>query len=158
MKEITETIASNNHDEVEELTKKAKLTLLRKQKYSLKGDSLYNFDLKVEKEASLKFMDFEERKPTDLVPSFTEKGELSLSFTFFDEDEVEVLKDVDSPFEVEVKMWKKGHEEKTSKSLTKEFTLGSDEPIYFTSTFAASITYCLKMRITSQGTNTQRNH
>ena len=66
-----------------------------KQKYSLKGDSLYNFDLKVEREASLKFIDFEERKQTDLILSFTEKGELSLSFTFFNKDEVEVLKDVD---------------------------------------------------------------
>ena len=44
-----------------------------------------------------------------MIPSFTEKGELSLSFTFFNEDEVDVLKSVDSLFEVEVKVWEKGH-------------------------------------------------
>ena len=49
-------------------------------------------------EASLKFIDFEERKPTNIIPSFTEKGELSLSFTFFSKDEVEGLKGADSPF------------------------------------------------------------
>ena len=76
------------------------------------------------KVVSMEPIDFEERKPRSLIPSFTEKGELSLSFTFFDEDEVEVLKEVDSPFEVEVKMWKKGHGEDTSRTLTKELTLG----------------------------------
>ena len=50
------------------------------------------------KEELLKSIDFEERKPTDLVPSFTEKGELSFSFTFFSKDEVEGLKGADSPF------------------------------------------------------------
>ena len=94
---------------MKELTRKAKVTLLKKQKYSLWNPSEWarkhpcdNFDLKVEKEASMKFIDFEERKPTELVPSFTNKGELS--FTFFNEDDVKALKDVDTPFEVEVKM------------------------------------------------------
>ena len=37
-----------------------------------------------------------------------------------------------------------------------ELTLGSgDEPIYFRSTFRASTTYCLKMRIVHQGVSTQ---
>ena len=98
---------------------------------------------------------FEERKPTKVVPSFTEKGELSLSFPFFSEDEVEVLKDVDLHFDVEIKVWEKGHEANTSKILTKEFTLGSDEPVWFRSTFTASTMYCLKIRIVHQETSTQ---
>ena len=97
VKVVNERIGS----EVKELTRKAKLTLLKKQKYSLrKLDSLDRYDLKVEKEASLEFIDFEERKPTDFIPSFTKNGELSLSFTFFDEDEMEALKGVGSLFKV----------------------------------------------------------
>ena len=90
-----------------------------------------------------------------LIPSFTEKGELSLSFTFFDEDEAEVLKEVGSHFEVEVKVWAKGHGEDTSRTLTKELTLGSDEPIFLRNTFTASTAHCLKMRIVHQRTSTQ---
>ena len=106
--------------------------------------------------ASLEVIDFEERKPRSLIPSFTEKGELSLFFAFFDEDEAEVLKKFNSPFEVEVKMWVKGHEKGTSRKFIKELTPGNgDGPICFRSTFMASTTYCLKMRIVQQGMRTQ---
>ena len=162
VKMIKENIDSEDPEEVKELTRKAKLTLLRNQKYSLWNPSEWarkrpcdNFDLNAERGASLKFIDFEERKPTNMVHSFTRKGELSLSFAFFSEDEVEVLKGVDSPFWMEVKMWEKGQEEGTSKTLTNEFTLGSDEPVCFRSPFTASTTYSLKMRIVHQGMNTQ---
>ena len=155
VKVVKERVNSEDPDEVKDLKRNAKLTLLKNQKYSLKGNSFGSYDLKVEKGASLEFIDFEERKPTDLVSSFTEKGELSLSFTFFNEDEEEVLKDVDSPFEVDVNTWEKGNEEDTSRTLTKEFTLGSDEPIFFMSPFTASTTYYLKMRIVHQEVNTQ---
>ena len=51
------------------------------------------YDLKTERKvASLELTCFEKRKPADLVPSFIKKDELSLSSTFFNEDEVEVLK------------------------------------------------------------------
>ena len=125
VKVIKEKINSKDPEEVEALTRKARLTLLRNQRYAIEdADSYEDCGLRVVKEASLNHIDFEERKPRSLIPSFTEKGELSLSFAFFDEDEVEVLKEVDSPFEVEVKMWKKGHGEDTSRTLTKELTLG----------------------------------
>ena len=105
VKMVKERIDSDDPEEVKELTRKAKLAPLKNQKYSLgKLDSFDNYDLKVEKEASTKFIDFEERKLTDLVPSFTENGELSISFTLFSEDEVKVLKEFDSPFEVEVRI------------------------------------------------------
>ena len=66
-----------------------------------------------------------------------------------------VLKDVDSPFEVETMIWEKDNEETFSRILTKEFSLGRDEPICLRSTFIASTTYCLKMRIVHRGMNTQ---
>ena len=114
------------------------------------------YELQTERNVvSLELIYFEKRKPTDLVPSFTEKGELSLSFSFFSEDEVEVLKGVDSHFEEEVKIWEKGHEDETSKTFAKDFTLGSDEAICFKSTFTARTTYCLKMRIVLQEMSTQ---
>ena len=156
VKVVKEKVDSKDPEEVKELTRKARLALLRNQRYTLKAADLYeNCGLRVIKEASLKHINFEERKPRSFVPSFTEKGELSLSFAFFDEDEAEVLKEVDSPFEVEVKVWEKGHGEDTSRTLTKELTLGSDELIFLRSTFTASTTYSLKTRIVHQGTNTR---
>ena len=156
VKAVKERIGSKDPEEVKTLTRKARLTLLKNQRYTLEDADLYeDCGLRVIKEAALKSIAFEERKPRRLIPSFTEKGELSLSFAFFDEDEVEILKEVDSPFEVEVEVWEKGHEEDTSRTLTKEHTLGSDEPIYFRSTFTASTAYCLKMRIVHQEMNTQ---
>ena len=41
------------------------------------------------------------------------------------------------------------------KTITKEFGLGSDEPICFRNTSSANTTYSLKMRIARQGMNTQ---
>ena len=161
MKVVKESIDSEDHEEVKELTRRAKLTPLKNQKYSLWNPSEWarkhpcdNFDLKVEKEASLKFIDFEEKKSTNIIPSFTEKGELSLSFTFFSEDEVEILKDLDSSFEVEVKMWEKD-KENTLKTLTRKLTLGKDEAACFREIFTASTIYRLKMRIIHQEMSTQ---
>ena len=152
-------------DDVSKKIRKAKEELLVEQKYDvvernsnkkeddqkLRISSLY--ELKIERKISPDI--FEEKKPANLIPSFTENGKLSLSFTFFNEDEAEVLKCVDSPFEVEVKIWEKGHEEGTSKILTKGLTLGSDELVCFRSTFTASTPYCLKMRFVRQGMSTQ---
>ena len=156
VKVVKEKIDSEDPEEVKELTRRAQLTLLRKQEYELiEGNSLDNCNLKVEKEASLKFIGFEEGKPTNLILSFTKNGELSLSFTFFSEDEVKVLKDVDSPFKMEAEIWEKDHEEGTSRTLTKDFILGIDEPVCFKTPFIPNTTYCLKMRIAHKGTYTQ---
>ena len=60
MKIVKENIDSGNSNEVKALARKAKLTLLKNQKYSLRErDSLGSFDLKVEKEASLELIGFE---------------------------------------------------------------------------------------------------
>ena len=156
----------SDEDDVSKKIQKAKAELLVEQTYNVIEwnpddeneseqmsiiSSLY--ELKTERKASFEVLG--ERKPTNLIPSFTEKGELSLSFTFFNEDEVEIFKEVDSPFEVEVKMWEKGNEEDTSSILTKDLTLGSDEPIFFKSTFTANTTYSMKMRIVHQEMSTQ---
>ena len=79
------------------------------------------YELKTEKRVASQMM--EERKPTDLTHSFTKKGDFSLYFTLFNEDEVEALKGADLPFEVEVKMWEKGCEEGASRTLTERGTL-----------------------------------
>ena len=112
--------------------------------------------LKTERKVdSMKYIDFEERKPTDLVPSITETGDFSLSFTFFSEDEEKVLKRVDSSFEVEVEIWEKGHEEETSKRLKNKLTIGSVEPIIFRFIFTGNRTYCFKVRIVHQESSSQ---
>ena len=156
VKVVKENIDSKDPEELKALTRKARLTLLKNQKYSLvKIDSRDNYDLKVIKEASLKPIDFEERKPMNLVPSFTKQGELSVSFGFFDEDEVEVLKEVCFQFKVEVEVWEKGHEEGTSRTFAKELTLGNNGLVCFMGSFTESTAHCLKMRIVHQGLSTQ---
>ena len=146
--------------------RKAKTELLVEQTYDVvernpddenedeqksRNSSLY--ELKTERNAS--FVILGERKPTNLIPSFTKKGELSLSFTFFNEDEVRVLKEFNLIFKAELKIWEKSHKEETSKTLTKELNLGSDEPICFRSTFTGSTAYCLRMRIVHQTKSAQ---
>ena len=151
------------------MIQKAKAGLLVEQTYNVveRDSDDYNedeqesiisslYELKTERNVVyLKLIEFEGRKPANLVPSFTEKGELALSFTFFSEDEVEALKDVDSPFEAEVKVWEKGHEEGTSKTLGKKMILGSDEAVCIRNTFTASTSYCLKVRIAHKEVSTQ---
>ena len=66
------------------------------------------------------------------------------------------MKEVGSLFEVEAKVWEKGHGEDTSRTFTKGLTLGSGyEPICIRGTFTASTTYCLKARIVHQGMSSQ---
>ena len=63
------------------------------------------------------------------------------------------LKDVDSPFEVEVKMWEKGNEEGTSRTFTKKIIFG--ESVCFRNAFTTSTTYCLKMKVVHQTKSAQ---
>ena len=59
------------------------------------------------------------------------------------------------PFEVEAKTWEKVCEEGASRTLTEKYTPGSDEAVYFRTTFTASTAYCLKVRVVSKGVSTQ---
>ena len=156
VKVVKENIGIEDPEKVEELTRMVQLTLLKKQSYSLvEGDSLDSYGLEVVREASLKHINFEERKPTDFVPFLTKKGELGVSFTFFNGGEIKVLNDLGSSFKVDVKMWEKGREERTSRTFTKALTLGSNDLTFFGSAFTASTTYCLKMIIVRQETSMQ---
>ena len=156
VKLVKEKIGSKDPEEVKELTLKAKVTLLETKKYSLsEGSSCAEYDLIVRNDVDLRCLNFEERKPTDLAPLFTEKGNLSLSFTLFNEVEMTLLKPLNPLFDVEVKTWEKGREEDTSRTLTKEFTLGSDEPISFKDMLSAGTTYSLMTKIEHQGMSTQ---
>ena len=153
---LNEKSDSKDPEEVKELIKIGRLALLTKQSYTLvKENSYLDYHINPEREVSLKSIDFEERKPRSLIPSFTKKGELSLSFAFFDEGEARVLKEFGLHFEVEMRVWEKGHGKDTSKTLTKELTLGSDKPIFLRSTFTASTTYCLRMKIVHQRMSTE---
>ena len=58
-----------------------------------------------------------ERKAKDLAISFTKKGGLFVFLNSSVKMKREVLKEIDSPFDVEVKLWEKGHEEETLKPL-----------------------------------------
>ena len=95
------------------------------------------------------------KKPTELVSSLTKKGDLSLSLTLFSEDEVDILKSANTPFGVEVKIWEKGREEGTSKTLTEKYTPGRDEAVCIKAALTTSTNYCLKARISCQEVSTQ---
>ena len=156
VKLVRENVDCRNPAKVKELVRKAQLTLLVNQKYSLcEEDSLGNYDLRVKREASLEFIDFEEKKPMDFTASATKKEEITLSFSFFDGDEAEVLKEVDIPSAIEVEIWEKEKENGTSNTLTKEFALKSQSTVLVGGSFVTSTTYCLKMRIVHQGMKTQ---
>ena len=134
----------NNEDEDSEPEKKRSFDLA----------SLY--DLKTERKVtSMEYICFDKRKPTELIPLFTEKGEFSLSFTFFSKAEKEVLKGLPLTFEVEVVIWKKDDDKKLGRKLTNKYTLENDVPVCFRSTFSASTTYRMKMRIVHQEMSTQ---
>ena len=154
VKEISECIGTASPDEFKGLALKAKAALVENQRYALDELSEWaterlsdNYNLVVAKEMSLKYFNFGERKPMEFAVSLTKKGELSLSFAFFDEDEVGVLKDVDLSLYVKVKVWGKDRGEDTSRTFTRELTLGNDKPICFIGTFTENSTYCLKMKI-----------
>ena len=154
--QINERINSKDPDEIKRLVRKAKLTLLINQRYEpIEVDSLDKFPIKVCREASLEFIDFEERKPKNLIPSFTKKGEFSLSSEFFDKDEIDLLEEFGLGMRVEAKVWEKSRGEDSSKTLTKEYTLRSNELVCLKDGFIASTTYCLKTRIHHKNLSTQ---
>ena len=157
VKEVKENIGSKDPEKAKELIKKVKFGNVLYKRYSLnKMDSLDKYDLGVGKEASLKFFEFEGRKPLILASSFTWNWDLSFSFMFFDEVEIKVLKEVNLLFQVEAKVFVKGHDERSSRTLTKELTIGNmNNTIILDDPFLASTTHTLKMRITYDRLSTQ---
>ena len=156
VKVTKENIGNENPEEVKELIKKAKITLLGSRKYSLKKEDLWDvINVEVKMEPELNFVHFEERKPLNFIVSFKKEWAVSLSFTFFSEVDANVLAEFGLAFEAEVKIWEKSHEEDTSRTLTKKFTPEGSEHICLNNLFNANTTYRLRMKIVYQGMSTQ---
>lgn len=96
---IRQSMDTGNVEDIDELSIKAKAVLVLVQRYELydisggKQDS--NYDLIITRDVSLKLINFEERKPSNFIISFTNRGGISFSFSFFSNNEIEVLKQYD---------------------------------------------------------------
>ena len=158
VEEIQNNINSEDPDEVEALIRKAQLALLKNQRYTLSREGPQgNCALVVTEEASLESIDFEERKPIITTPSLTERREISLSFAFFSEDEVEVLRDArpHHALNVGVELWEKDSE-CAPKAYTVELAvLDCDGTVRFRGAIIPGTKYCLRVRILHQGMSTQ---
>ena len=156
VKSLREKMDSEGSDE---LTVGAKATLLVKQTYSLsnpaKGHSLNDYNLTATKEVSLDCFNFDKRRPLSLIPSLSDKGEISLFFTFFSEEEMMLLEPLELSLNVNIAMWKKDKSEDTEKTYNVMYAPGSDEYICINDVFVPKTTYCLKMRIVHQEVSTQ---
>ena len=151
--------SNNSEEELREVARKAKEALFVNQKYSLSnlfgGHSLDDYDLSVAKEVSLKYIDFEGRKPTDFVVSSAVNGEVSFSFAFFSADELDVLRPLNLSLKVELSIWEKDLDEGSAKTLTTKYIIGDSRTPFGSDVFASSTTYCLKMRIENSGSRTK---
>ena len=151
-------VGSEDPCEVKETAIRAKTALVTKRKYSLKepatGGSLDGYDLASTDEISLECLDFEKRKPEDFKASFTKDGEVSLSFTFLNEEEKEFLKRFNFPFSVVLKIWEKGHED-VAETHTKDYSIWDTKPICFDRIIASGTAYCMKTKIVCSGTSTE---
>ena len=156
VKAAKENTNNKNLADLEEVITRAKSTLFVAQKYGLKEDVLGgNCELIVLKEASIEVIDFEKRAPENILTSYNKKGGLSISFSFFNETEIEPMMELNLPLKVETKIWMKSNSEDTSKMLTKEYTPGGGEPISFGGMLSASTAYCLRTRIAHKGMNSK---
>ena len=158
---VREAINKGSSDGAKELATEAKATLVKSQVYSLrvpqKGHSIEDYDLSVEEEKSLKYIDFEDRKPTDFAASFNKRGEASITFAFFAEDEIKCLEPLGLPLLVVLSMWEKGKSEESARKYERKYTLGNGdgEPICISDIFSPSTAYCLRMRIEHMSTSTK---
>ena len=157
VKAVRGRLDSEDPYEAKELVTRAKITLVTRQKYSLKepetGFSLDGYDLVSTNEITLEHLDFVNRKPTYFKPSFTKDGEVSLSFTFLDEEEKEFLKRFNLPFSVVLKVWEKGHED-IAETYTKEYSIVDAKPVFFDRVIASGTAYCMRVKVVCGGTST----
>ena len=140
--------SGSNPDELELLTSEAKVALVTNQKYFIaKEKACDSYDLVVTKEVSLKYIDFNQRKPQIQLRYSQEKEKTFLSFTFLSDYERELLKPLGIKFNVRVEMWKKGYNESNPKTYLRDYTLGDSKPLCFDGICAPSTTYGLRIRI-----------
>ena len=153
VKELREMIYNGSPEELKELATKAKRALSTAQKYVfikpssfIKGRLKDNYDLMAIEDTSLKHLDFEARKPTDFAASFTDGGEVSISFSF-PSDDAGILEELSILFNVRISVREEGQSEEDGITLSREYPFGSAEPIRFKDVFMPSTTYYLKMHI-----------
>ena len=169
VKVVRENVDSD--EKADELVLRGKLALITTQKYSVVNKSVGkypfdDFDLVVTREISLRDIGFEREKPTNVNAFQTESGDISVSFEFLDNSEIEILNQFDLRCRVEAELWEKDNnhhnntnesKENSTKTLTKTFTFKENPPegaaerglctVYISDTFAPSTTYCMRMRI-----------
>ena len=115
VKPLRERAESGSAEEVSALLGKARAAFVMAQRYGLS----YNrrprlcdeYELLVTQEASLEFIYFEERAPTDVAAAFTDNGEIALKFAFFSVEEAELLRGIDLPLKTWVELWEEEEEE-----------------------------------------------
>lgn len=129
-------------NEVKELITKGKLTLVIGQRYSVaspqKGCSLGDYGLVVTKDIHMEFINLEERKPEKFSAVLSERSGISLSFLFFNEDEINFLKPYSLLLKIVMRMQLKNGNEKEEeevKTFIKEYILGSDKSVWFNEAF-----------------------
>ena len=141
-------LGSSSPDELERLTLKAKVALVTNQRYAIvQEQKCDSYELLVTKEISLKYIDFDKRKPQIQLRYSHAKEKTFLSFTFLSDRERELLKPLGITFNVNVEMWKKGFNESNPKRYLREYVLGDSKPICFDGIFAPSTKYGLRIRI-----------
>ena len=159
VQEIVNTLrVEGGKENIEELSKKGKLALLTRPRYSLeKSDekwSLKAYYLSVSDKVSLESIDFEERKPTNFSASITDNGDISASFEFFSLDELVVLESKQLPFKVAWMVWVKGNES-TAEKFTEEYDIKNTKFVFRPNTIESNTTYVLKSRIEQLGMATR---
>ena len=163
VKRLRESIGKGRNEEQEELMKRGRNILLVNQKYDLTdspGSPGINGPgfcvLKVVKEANLKYIDFESRRPRDLTATLVEKCEMSASFSFFSEEEKEILKPLNLGLNALIEVWEKDKEgEKDPVRFTDKYILGDTKPIVVDWMFPSSTTYSMKVKIEGEGASSQ---
>ena len=155
LKEVREKIGSDNPGEVREAVAQAEAALITGLRYSLENPanelSLDGYDLTATEEVFLECLGLESRKPANFVPSFSNNGELSLSFAFFSGEEAAFLKPLNLPFMVELTTWEKGNES-AAETSAKEYSVGDTKPVCFEENLIVpELTRCMKVRIECRG-------
>lgn len=157
---VKESDSCGSPEEQEKFVTQAKTALLVKQMYVLNIPSstgectVDKYELTVVKEPSLEVINFEKRKPTIFATSHISKG-VSVSFTLFNNEEIELLKLCKIPLKEMLSFCKKGSNTNSEKTIIKDFTLGDEKRLLFSYLFPASTTYLMKIKIECNNLFTQ---
>ena len=159
VKLVREKVDGGSPEEVEEMAKVAKAALIMTQKYSLEktpGKKLHEkYDLVVANELSLGVTGFSERKPEHFTASLTARGEISLFFDFFSDEELALLIQFELSLSVVVRTWEKDCVGSTLEEHTINYIPGDNKVICPSGVLSSNTTYYLKMRIVHNDQSTE---